>query len=70
MFPFIMPSSLNPSHSLTVWDSTSSEVTLNIMTIAAAIFLPIILLYTSFGYIKMFGRVGKEFLAKHKHSAY
>ena len=70
MFPFIMPSSLNPSHSLTVWDATSSEMTLNIMTIAACIFLPLILLYTSFGYIKMFGRVGKAFLAKNKHSAY
>jgi len=70
MFPFIMPSSLEPSNSFTVWDAVSSEMTLNIMTIAAAIFLPIILLYTSFGYIKMFGRVGKEFLAKNKHSAY
>lgn len=70
MFPFIMPSSINPSHSLTVWDAVSSEMTLNIMTIAAMIFLPIILLYTAFGYIKMFGRVGKTWLAKYKHSAY
>tara|TARA_R110001583_G_scaffold10698_7_gene49156 strand:+ start:3644 stop:4783 length:1140 start_codon:yes stop_codon:yes gene_type:complete len=70
MFPFIMPSSLNPSHSFTVWDAASSEFTLNIMTIAAVIFIPCILLYTSWAYFKMFGRIGKEFMAKNKHSAY
>lgn len=70
MFPFIMPSSLDPSHSFTVWDAVSSEMTLNIMTVAAAIFLPIIFLYTSFAYIKMFGRIGKSWIEKYKHSAY
>lgn len=70
MFPFLMPSSLNPSHSLTVWDATSSELTLTVMTVAAMIFLPLILLYTSFAYFKMFGRIGKEYLAKYKNSAY
>ena len=70
MFPFILPSSIAPNASFTVWDAVSSEVTLNVMTVAAAIFLPLILLYTSFAYIKMFGRVGKEYLAKYKYSAY
>ena len=70
MFPFILPSSIDPSASFTVWDAVSSEMTLNVMTVAAVIFLPLILLYTSFAYIKMFGRVGKEYLAKYKHSAY
>ncbi|PKF63357.1 cytochrome d ubiquinol oxidase subunit II [Psychromonas sp. psych-6C06] len=70
VFPFVMPSSIDPSMSFTVWDATSSEMTLNIMTIAAVIFLPIILLYTSWGYFKMFGRLGKAFMAKYKHSAY
>jgi cytochrome d ubiquinol oxidase subunit II len=70
IFPFVMPSSINPSMSFTVWDAVSSEMTLNIMTMAAVIFLPIILLYTSWGYFKMFGRIGKEFIAKYKHSAY
>jgi len=69
-FPFILPSSLDANVSFTVWDAASSEMTLNIMTIAAAIFLPIILLYTSWCYFKMFGRLGKEFMAKYKHSAY
>jgi len=70
MFPFIMPSSLNPSHSFTVWDATSSEVTLGVMTVAAMIFLPIILFYTGFAYFKMFGRIGKEYMAKYRNSAY
>lgn len=69
-FPFIMPSSIDANVSFTVWDAVSSEKTLNIMTIAAAIFLPIILLYTTWCYLKMFGRVGKEFMAKYRHSAY
>ncbi|WP_413699759.1 cytochrome d ubiquinol oxidase subunit II [Psychromonas sp. KJ10-10] len=70
MFPFIMPSSLNPSHSFTVWDAVSSEFTLNIMTMVAVIFIPCILLYTGWAYFKMFGRIGKEYMAKYKHSAY
>ena len=70
IFPFVMPSSINPSMSFTVWDAASSEMTLNIMTMAAVIFLPIILLYTSWGYFKMFGRLGKDFIAKYRHSAY
>lgn len=69
-FPFIMPSSVDANMSFTVWDAVSSEKTLNIMTIAATLFLPLILLYTTWGYLKMFGRVGKEFMAKYKHSAY
>lgn len=70
MFPFIMPSSINPNASFTIWDAVSSEFTLNIMTIAAVIFLPLILLYTSWAYLKMFGRIGKEYMNKYKHSAY
>jgi len=70
MFPFIMPSSIEPNSSLTIWDAVSSEFTLNIMTITAVIFVPLILLYTSWGYFKMFGRIGKAFMSKHKHSAY
>lgn len=69
-FPFIMPSKIDPNLSLTVWDAVSSEMTLNVMTIAAVIFIPIILLYTTWCYAKMFGRVGKQFMAKYKHSAY
>lgn len=50
LFPFLLPSSLTPDHSLTVWDASSSRMTLWLMTIAAVIFVPIILTYTSWAF--------------------
>lgn len=70
MFPFVMPSSTFPSHSLTMWDATSSELTLSIMAIVAAIFVPIILAYTLWCYIKMFGRLDAQYIEDNKHSLY
>ncbi len=60
LFPFIMPSSTRPDSSLTVWDATSSPLTLNVMFWAVAIFLPIIVGYTLWNYYKMWGRVTEE----------
>lgn len=60
MFPFILPSSLNPTASLTVWDSSSSHVTLFIMLIATAIFLPIVLAYTAWVFKVLWGRLTIE----------
>lgn len=57
MFPFILPSSLDPSMSLTVWDSSSSHLTLFIMLISTSIMLPIIMLYTSWVYYVLRGKV-------------
>ena len=48
MFPFLMPSDIMPSASLTVWDASSSQLTLFVMLIATLIFLPIVLAYTGF----------------------
>ncbi len=48
MFPFLMPSDIMPSASLTVWDATSSQLTLFVMLVATLIFLPIVLAYTGF----------------------
>ncbi|HFG1811947.1 TPA: cytochrome d ubiquinol oxidase subunit II, partial [Vibrio cholerae] len=70
MFPFIMPSSFEPSHSLTLWDATSSERTLNIMTGVAFVMLPIILFYTAFSYRTMFGRLDKQYIERNHHSLY
>ncbi|WP_204276721.1 cytochrome d ubiquinol oxidase subunit II, partial [Klebsiella aerogenes] len=50
MFPFILPSSIDPRASLTVWDSSSSHLTLFIMLVVSAIFLPLIIAYTSWVY--------------------
>jgi cytochrome bd ubiquinol oxidase subunit II len=70
MFPFIMPSSLDGRSSLTVWDSTSSQMTLQIMLIAVIIFLPIILIYTSWVYCVMRGKVTAAALKENSHSMY
>jgi cytochrome bd ubiquinol oxidase subunit II len=48
MFPFLMPSDIMPQASLTVWDATSSHLTLFVMLIATLIFLPIVIAYTGF----------------------
>ncbi|WP_421506828.1 cytochrome d ubiquinol oxidase subunit II [Erwinia rhapontici] len=70
MFPFVMPSSTVPNVSLTMWDATSTVLTLNVMTVVAAIFVPIILAYTTWCYYKMFGRVTKEQIENNSNSLY
>jgi cytochrome d ubiquinol oxidase subunit II len=70
MFPFVMPSSLEPNVSLTMWDATASKMTLTVMTYVAAVFVPIILSYTAWTYYKMFGRLNREFIENNKTSLY
>jgi len=60
MFPFILPSSTHPKNSLIVWDSSSSHLTLFIMLIVVAIFLPIVLAYTAWVYRVLRGKVTEE----------
>ena len=57
MFPFILPSSIDPASSLTVWNASSSHMTLFNMLLVTLLFLPIVLLYTAWAYKVMFGRV-------------
>ncbi len=70
MFPFIMPSSTQPDHSLTLYDATSSHRTLMLMFGAVVVFLPIVLAYTSWVYRVMRGKVTEEQIEKDTHSAY
>ncbi len=70
MFPFIMPSSSHPAHSLTIWDATSSELTLKIMFVVACIFVPIVLGYTIWSYVKMFGRITEQDIRDNPHTLY
>ena len=56
MFPFILPSSIDPKSSLTVWNASSSHMTLFIMLVVTVVFLPIVLAYTGWAYKVMFGR--------------
>ncbi|MFS1945797.1 cytochrome d ubiquinol oxidase subunit II [Vibrio lentus] len=70
LFPMIMPSSLMPSHSLTLWDGTSSELTLSIISVVAVIVVPIILGYTIWCYYKMFGRLDSQYIHDNSSSLY
>jgi cytochrome bd ubiquinol oxidase subunit II len=70
MFPFILPSSIDPSASLTVWDSSSSETTLFIMLIATLIFMPLILAYTAWVFKVLFGRVTEAYVEDNPHTLY
>ncbi len=56
MFPFILPSAIDPRSSLTVWNASSSHLTLFIMLICTVIFLPLVLLYTAWVYKVLWGR--------------
>jgi cytochrome d ubiquinol oxidase subunit II len=69
LFPFLMPSSSDPASSLTVWDASSSHLTLMVMLIVTAIFMPIILAYTAWVYRVMRGKVLSEHV-EHSDSAY
>lgn len=60
MFPFILPSSIDPASSLTVWNSSSSHTTLFIMLIVTVVFLPLVLAYTAWAFKVMWGRVTSE----------
>lgn len=70
MFPFVLPSSTHPSHSLTLWDASSSHLTLTVMFWAVFIFLPIVLSYTLWCYRRMWGTVTESEIIERKHSAY
>ena len=70
MFPFIMPSSTDPISSLTIWDAVSSKKTLGIMFIVTIIFLPLIILYTSWVYRVLRGKVTVQTIQDNTHTAY
>ncbi|MDM0002887.1 cytochrome d ubiquinol oxidase subunit II [Variovorax sp. J22P240] len=70
MFPFILPSSIDPRASLTVFDSSSSHLTLFIMLVVTAIFIPIIVAYTSWVYYVLRGKVDADAIREDRGHAY
>jgi cytochrome d ubiquinol oxidase subunit II len=70
MFPFVMPSTLDPRSSLTVWDAVSSHRTLQIMFWVVVTMLPVVLLYTAWVYKVMRGTVTVERIREQKYTAY
>lgn len=70
LFPFMLPSSSTPNDSLMVWDTSSSQLTLEIMLVAVVIFLPLILAYTSWVYHVLRGSVTVAAIERDSHIVY
>jgi len=52
LFPNMLPSSIDPAYSITVFNSASSELTLKIMLGVVVCFLPLVICYQSWVYYK------------------
>ena len=68
VFPFLLPSSNDPRSSLTIWDASSSHMTLFVMMLATALFLPIIIAYTAWVYHVLRGKVTAQQIADDESS--
>ncbi len=67
-FPFFLPSSTMPNAGLTLWDASSSHMTLFVMLLATLVFLPIVLIYTAWVFRVMRGTVSGENLTKNPNA--
>ncbi len=67
-FPFLLPSSTQPGSSLTVWDASSSHMTLFVMLVATVFFLPIILLYTAWVFRVLRGKVDQDGMGRNPNA--
>ena len=64
LFPNVMPSTTDPAFSLTIENASSTDYTLTIMTWAAVIFLPLVLLYQGWTYWVFRKRVTRAHIEK------
>ncbi len=60
MFPRVMISSTNPDFSLTIYNASSSQYTLSVMSIVALIFVPIVLAYQGWTYYMFRKRISTD----------
>jgi len=60
MFPRVMISSTNPAYSLTIYNASSSQYTLTVMSIIALIFVPIVLAYQGWTYYMFRKRISAD----------
>ncbi len=70
LFPFLMPSSTDMASSLTVYDAASSRRTLQVMFWSVLILLPLIIVYTSWVYRVMRGKVTVARIHEDEHALY
>lgn len=59
-FPNVMISSTNPEWTLTIYNASSTQYTLTVMSIVALIFVPIVLVYQGWTYYMFAKRVGTD----------
>jgi cytochrome d ubiquinol oxidase subunit II len=59
-FPNVMISSTNPDWTLTIYNASSSQYTLTVMSIVALIFVPIVLVYQGWTYYMFAKRVSTD----------
>lgn len=70
MFPFILPSTTDPRSSLTVWDASSSHLTLFVMFTTTLVFFPLVLAYTAWVYKVLWGKVTEKDVLEQSDSVY
>lgn len=70
LWPFLLPSSVVPDESLTLFDASSSRDTLLIMLFAVVIFMPIILAYTAWVFRVLRGKVTEDYVREQSDSLY
>lgn len=63
IYPNMLPSSIDPKYSITIYNGSSSPLTLKIMLIVALIFVPIVILYQFWVYKNFAHPITKEDLA-------
>ncbi|MEQ6897672.1 cytochrome d ubiquinol oxidase subunit II [Microbacterium sp. KR10-403] len=64
LFPNVMPSATDPAYSLTIENASSTDYTLTIMSWAALIFLPLVLLYQGWTYWVFRKRVSRSHIER------
>ena len=60
MFPRVMISSTNPEWSLTIYNASSSQYTLTVMSIIALVFVPVVLAYQGWTYYVFRKRISTD----------
>lgn len=70
MFPFVLPSSLDATSSLIIWDASASHYTMKMLLAATVVFMPIVLAYTIWVYKVMRGKVTVEQIQANEHTMY
>lgn len=58
VFPVVLPSTIDPAHTLTIANAASGDYTLGVMTVVTAVGLPVVLAYQAWSYWVFRRRIG------------